>query len=311
MVGGAYDAEVYQALMASVSSGLVIHGADGNVREANQAFADMLGYTLPEALQLHAAQVVHPDDRPTRDRDAAELLSGAAPSLATERRLLHKDGSTIWARVRKASVRHGDEIVVMVVIDDWTTERAHIRALEHAAYRDELTGLLNRAGVRRALQDAEPVDTLVMMVDVDNLKLVNDAHGHAGGDLLLETIGQSLTLFAPSGSVVGRLSGDEFVILVPSQGTDIDGLYTDCIRRCVQAALVMPNGDEVIPSVSVGTAILVPQGRFEDALHEADTDMYDDKRSRRKLRPSLSEVLPTIQRRVNRDIRNSLWRLLD
>jgi len=65
-----YDAQLYRELLVESPLAVVIHGPDGAVVEANQAFADMLGYTHTEALALSAEQVIHPDDRasatPTR-----------------------------------------------------------------------------------------------------------------------------------------------------------------------------------------------------------------------------------------------------
>jgi len=274
-----YDGQIYRELLDDSGLAVVVHGPDGAVVEANQAFADMLGYTLTEALALTAAQVIHPEDKAQRDADAGRLLGGQLPNLATERRLIAKDGSTIWARVRK-SVRHQDgQMVVIVIIEDWTTQHEQVTRLEYAADHDELTGLLNRRGLWARIEVAgQPIHEKVLaLIDVNGLKDINDRHGHAAGDLLLAGVARSLTALSRPGWVTARLAGDEFVLLAPAKNVTAAALART-VRTKVATLLFLPDAGTVVPSVAVGTAELPAGGVLAHALREADTAMYADKR---------------------------------
>ena len=102
---------------------IVVHGEDSRVVDANPAFAELLGYTMTEVLRLHAHDVIHPDDQAVRDEQADRLLSQEHKSLDVVRRLVRKDGSSVWAKVRKSSIKRPDGVVVMVFFEDWTDQR--------------------------------------------------------------------------------------------------------------------------------------------------------------------------------------------
>jgi len=275
-----YDGQIYRDLLADSGLAVVVHGPDGAVVEANQAFADMLGYTLTEALVLTAAQVIHPEDKAQRDADAGRLLGGQLPNLATERRLIAKDGSTLWARVRKSVLHQGGQMVVMVITEDWTTQHEQVTRLEYAAHHDELTGLLNRRGLWARIEEAgqHPIpDKVLALIDVNGLKDINDRHGHAAGDLLLTGVARSLTALSRPGWVTARLSGDEFVLLAPTENVTAAALART-VRTRVATLLPLPGAGTVVPSVAVGTAELPAGGVLACALREADTAMYADKR---------------------------------
>ena len=93
------------------------------------------------------------------------------------------------------------------------------RDLKHLGEHDSLTGLLNRYAIDRqiseSLKDENHTSSVMLIMDVDDFKLVNDTAGHAAGDELLKQIGQVLTTSIPSQASVGRVGGDDFIILMP------------------------------------------------------------------------------------------------
>ena len=156
-----------------------------------------------------------------------------------------------------------------------------IERLAATARTDPLTGLSNRRAFEQALEDrlgapvAEPFS--VIMLDVDGLKQVNDARGHAAGDAVLKRVASVLTAHLRQADVVTRWGGDEFVLLMP--GTDQVGAVS--LARRVGGTLRDAEDPAGAISVSIGTASFPADGSSADGLlAAADRSMYIDKRQR-------------------------------
>jgi diguanylate cyclase (GGDEF)-like protein len=156
--------------------------------------------------------------------------------------------------------------------------------LTHQANHDDLTGLPNRVLIVKHI-DAMLSDSrrtgrpvALMFLDLDQFKLVNDSMGHAVGDQLLVLAGQRIGNCVRSDDIVGRISGDEF--LVVAGGLDAEGAagLADRVRRVMSAAFMLDPG-EVFISVSIGIAVAF--GADVDGaatlIQEADTAMYRSK----------------------------------
>jgi diguanylate cyclase (GGDEF)-like protein len=161
----------------------------------------------------------------------------------------------------------------------------HFEALEHLAFRDPMTGLANR----RALDDAaaQALDRLseapgrrvtAVAVDVNGLKLVNDTSGHAAGDQLLTAVaGLLVRHFAPlGGSLVARVGGDEFIVLVPSHS--VTAVVSAADAFCAAAAK-LPNGAGVSCGVATTTGE-EPGVTAKLLFRAADQAQYEGKRRR-------------------------------
>jgi diguanylate cyclase (GGDEF)-like protein/PAS domain S-box-containing protein len=158
--------------------------------------------------------------------------------------------------------------------------RARIRQL---AFYDELTGLPNRnlllAQAEQAIARAEPERkrVAVLFLDLDRFKQVNDTLGHPIGDALLRDVAQRLRRLARATDIVGRLSGDEFVMLMP----DFEHGRLTAAAEQVLVALAQPfsvGGITLNPSVSIGISVFPENGRDMDTLlRHADMAMYQAK----------------------------------
>jgi diguanylate cyclase (GGDEF)-like protein len=171
-------------------------------------------------------------------------------------------------------------------------ERTRSQA-EHAATHDHLTGLPNRALLRRRLQEAidaasEDRRVAVVFCDLDGFKSVNDTYGHTAGDLVLQEVAKRLTHLTRASDTAARLAGDEFVLVL----RDLPANWRpDAFRERADRLLRRPvdlggNGHgaaHVRTSASLGF-VLVGGGRAastpETILEEADRAMYRVKHSR-------------------------------
>jgi diguanylate cyclase (GGDEF)-like protein len=147
---------------------------------------------------------------------------------------------------------------------------------------DGLTGLLNRRGVRLvgeylvSTARRQPADVVVLMLDLDAFKAINDSHGHAVGDAALIQFANALRGAFRSGDVVCRLAGDEFCVIARARIVD-----TATMLARLDAALDLVNAQAAYRlGYSVGIAALDPARHvtFDDWLASADAGMYDHKR---------------------------------
>ncbi|MEX2501884.1 MAG: GGDEF domain-containing protein, partial [Trueperaceae bacterium] len=150
------------------------------------------------------------------------------------------------------------------------------------AVTDPLTDLLNRRGAEaeltRALARAErsgrPMS--LVMIDLGSFKRINDTYGHDAGDRALRRVAETLRNASRTGDLVARWGGDEFLVLLPHQGS-ADAVAT--AERLVQAVRSVREGDAVVEA-HAGTASFPDDGADLDALvRRADARMYEHKRS--------------------------------
>jgi diguanylate cyclase (GGDEF)-like protein len=149
-------------------------------------------------------------------------------------------------------------------------------ALRWAAAHDPLTGLANRAEFARRLDRAADHPLLLLYIDLDDFKPINDVHGHPTGDRVLQEVAQRIDATIRPGDLVGRLGGDEFAVICEGTGDPDHG--RDLGRRIIAAIRepIITDGTELRIGASVGVAIgahpLIPDVlacRADDALFRA------------------------------------------
>jgi diguanylate cyclase (GGDEF)-like protein len=151
----------------------------------------------------------------------------------------------------------------------WSEVRCTEASAIHMALHDELTGLPNRraflASLRRSCSDAATEEFACIMFDLDNFKLANDTHGHLVGDELLRAIPRRLKAFLPGNSEVARLSGDEFAVIIPLEGRNIDVFIANKIVRSLNEPFPIL-GKSINIGASVGIARYPHDARDADSL---------------------------------------------
>lgn len=156
--------------------------------------------------------------------------------------------------------------------------------LKTDAQTDDLTGLYNQRAfvelldrlLRHAQRHRQPMSLL--MVDCDNLKQVNDKHGHEAGNLLLRSIAEGFRETLRGGDYAARYGGDEFAALLPDTPSDQALLVAERLRTGLSSASFCYRGETFVTSVSIGVACFPQHGRNADELlHAADNAMYVSK----------------------------------
>jgi diguanylate cyclase (GGDEF)-like protein len=169
--------------------------------------------------------------------------------------------------------------------------RSRLVAACHAAEHDALTGLPNRRAFleRGTVLIGDPArhPLVVVVVDLDDFKTVNDEWGHAAGDDVLMTVAHRLAASAPHG-LVARLGGDEFAGVWTVSATDDGALRRDADRLAqTLAAPIRAAGRTLTVTASIGLAPLQPKRDLLESLHIADLAMYRSKTTRRTNHPAV------------------------
>ncbi|MEO3678689.1 EAL domain-containing protein [Rheinheimera sp. FR7-31] len=187
---------------------------------ASEAIRDIYGISPEQAKQdaLPVLEAIHPDDRDAMMQSvyrSAEQLS----VWHHEYRVQDSSGKVRWLLGNAQPLRDADGVSWSGFITDVTARKAIDQQMQQLAYFDSLTGLFNRGKIQQQLQqlcDEAGTDgaVAVILLDIDQFKRLNDTQGHQAGDQLLIQLASRLRMAAPAHAYCGRLSGDEFVLLL-------------------------------------------------------------------------------------------------
>jgi diguanylate cyclase (GGDEF)-like protein/PAS domain S-box-containing protein len=280
-------------LLESIPDGIVISDERGRIVFANRHAEELTGYRRRELvgntfelLLPTSLKAIHRNHR----RNYYAGRTGPRPMGLGDRdfRVRRKDGSEMFADISLGTIETPEGRRVISVIRDFTERRRLESALEHQALHDPLTGLANRTlffdrlnqALSGARRDQKPV--ALVMLDLDGFKLVNDAHGHAVGDRVLQELGGRLQQELRATDTSARIGGDEFALVLPR----IAG--TRAAERMVRRRLADLQGEYVIDKrrivvgASAGVAMYPHDGSDADTLlRRADSAMYLAKREGR------------------------------
>jgi diguanylate cyclase (GGDEF)-like protein len=239
-------------------------------------------------------QVLDPahDDIDPLEAERLRLLGGSAALLVPLVAAGRVVGLVEFIDRREPSALRSSELALMRTMANQAAtalENARLmRELRDAAETDLVTGVYShrhlqdrlRQETARAARSHDPLS--VVMVDLDDFKLVNDAHGHQAGDRVLRAIAGCLRASVRAGDVVARYGGDEFVVLMPDTA---EREAQAVARRAAEAVAAlrhpMADGTQIRVTCSVGLALHPRDGRSGRALlRAADAQMYEQKRTR-------------------------------
>ena len=298
--------QLFQLISENAADMIALVDSDGRRLYNSPAYQKVLGYSPEDLKATSSIDQIHPDDRP-RVLKAAEKARLSGQGERVEYRIRHKDGSWRTLESTACAIRNakGETDKLVIVNRDITERKRAEEMLIHNAFHDGLTGLPNRALFMDRLQHALTLSKrhtnykfAVLLIDVDEFKIINDSLGHTAGDELLIQIGQRLKDSVRRADMVSRprtsgvsdnvtdddtfarLGGDEFAILLDDIRDPVEAVR---VAERVQADLAAPfvvNQEEIVISASIGIASSTsPHTRAEDLVRDADIAMYRAKRA--------------------------------
>jgi diguanylate cyclase (GGDEF)-like protein len=287
--------EMLRKVLRDLPAGILLVGPDGRVRLANTTAASLLA--RPER-DLVGANVLEEDWTPLRE-DGTPFGRGESPlARALTLRVPVRNvvvgvpgpGEPTWLLVNAEPelTPSGELAQVVFSFLDVSDGRRAEEEIEHLAYHDSLTGLPNRllfvdrieVALSKARYSREPL--MVLVVDIDRFKTINESLDHRSGDTLLQQLGSRLRHTVQDGDTVARLGGDQFLVLMPRIGSasaipSIAERILDAVRHPFHI-----EGRELFVTASIGISLFPDDGDdVSTLLQAADTAMNRVKREGR------------------------------
>ncbi len=248
-------------------AGLAITDADDFLIDVNQEFCRLLGRAEPALTGTNIQVVLR-----------AASSDPCTPDLRHEHQISTDTGSR-WVSHAVNRVPPGGDIgdYQVHLLADVTGSRRLRDELAHLATHDGLTGVANRRQVLdrfATMADASEVSMGIVFCDVDGLKAINDTYGHAAGDAVLTAVAERLALAIRSYDDVGRIGGDEFVVLLDRITSREDLRAVAEKLRVSVAGSVVVHGRRIPVSASFGAALVARSEEAASALDRADESLY-------------------------------------
>ncbi|MEM6511694.1 MAG: EAL domain-containing protein [Pseudomonadota bacterium] len=273
------------SILSSMNDAIIVTGEDGSIKRINKATTTMLGYEHEELAHTSIDLIVN-------TKKSGSLIDEQPSGLPREAFFVSKSGEDIpvsftCSFLGGKEAESGDRIFSAQNI---TERRRAEKRIRYLARIDPLTKVPNRMQFQHLLQRAiaksrrsgRPL--CLFYLDVDGFKDINDTFGHLAGDTTLETVAERLTASLPAKSIIGRLAGDEFAVIIDTPKMDEPG--KDVIYKLARSLLdklaepFFVQGHEVFMTASMGIAFYPRDAaNVIDLIRNADAAMYSAKKS--------------------------------
>ncbi|MHB1905487.1 MAG: sensor domain-containing protein [Acidimicrobiales bacterium] len=297
---------------------LLFSDLEDRVIDVNDAFCQLVGRRREEIVGRSTRSFSHPEDVELTAQWRSRVLAGDVDRARYLKRYVHRDGHVVTAEITRSAVRDERGAVLYFVSSerDVTEESLRAARLSHQALHDPLTGLANRTMLEDRLTQAFSRAArgggygAILLIDLDDFKQVNDAHGHLAGDALLEAVAQRLSNVARASDTLARFGGDEFIYLAEGLASPDE---VEAVARRFRDALAAPFALEDTTRrqrASIGVAFFDgSEGAPNEVLADADLALYEAKRQGKSCYVLFTATLreaAVSNRSLARDLRDAL-----
>ena len=273
------------SILSGMNEAIIVTDTDGYIKRINRATTILLGYDENELSGVSIEDIV--DKNKTSSFD----LKGAS-GIPQEAFVESKFGEIVPVSYTCSVVagQDGDSEDRIYAAQNITERRRAEQRIRYLARIDALTKIPNRMqfqhllqrSIARARRAGNPL--CMFYIDIDHFKEINDTFGHLAGDATLETVAERLTSALPENSIIGRLAGDEFAVMINDVGPDAIGrTETDKLARSLLDRLADPffvQGHEVFMTASLGVAYYPDDAaNVIDLIRNADAALYSAKKA--------------------------------
>jgi len=274
---------LFKTILYSLGDGVISTDRDGKVDIMNVVAEELTGWSCAEAKGKDFGEVFHIINEFTEEIGMSPVKRvfelGEKTELDEYTLLIKKNGKRLPIEHSAAPItdKKGNITGVVVVVRDYTEKKEKQEEIAYLSYHDQLTGLYNRRFFEEELKRLDTERNLpftIVMIDVNGLKLTNDAFGHLVGDELLTRVANILKNECRADDIISRIGGDEFVILLPRTTNE----ETEKVVKRIHEACENEQMENVVVSVSMGweTKMFVNQ-QMKDIFIKAEEYMYRNK----------------------------------
>lgn len=278
-----HEKEVLRSTLLSVGEGVVSTDVNGLITVFNLAAEKLTGWKHEEVIGRSIEDIiklVHMDTKETINVISSfDFNKGFSDDYNSQAILVTRTEKEIpiLNSLNSIHMSNGKVTGFVMVFRDITDVVEKQMKIEYLSFHDELTGLYNRRYIEDALyrlDTSRNYPFTIMMLDINNLKLVNDVFGHEMGDKLIKMVAEILKSVLRSDDLISRFGGDEFCILLPKISVN----EADVIKRRIQETASNSFVGPVRISIAVGYSTKTRENEIiEDILRAADVNMYKDK----------------------------------
>ncbi|MCO4809956.1 MAG: EAL domain-containing protein [Gammaproteobacteria bacterium] len=272
------------SILSGMNEAIVVTTDSGQIERINTATTHLLGYEEDELKGTSIDFVIN-------SKRSRSLASDSPSGLPREAIFESKFGESIPVSYTCSVIRGDDDTTCRIYAAQNITERRRAeQRIRYLARTDALTKIPNRMqfqhllqrGIARARRAGKPL--CLFYIDIDHFKEINDTFGHLAGDTTLETVAERLSGALPKKSIIGRLAGDEFAVILDDLGPDKTGTReTSELAQTLLNRLADPffvQGHEVFMTASMGIAYYpLDAPNVIDLIRNADAALYSAKKS--------------------------------
>ena len=272
---------ILTAILSNLDIGILGIADGGEVVFANRQAGDLLGHTPGELVRSMSSTIS------TQFEEYFSLLgSSPSPWLTTSTLLRKPSGKPQPASlsVRRIDDSQFVDYRYLVTLVDATRTHFELEEWRWHASHDPLTGLLNRTGLAESLRRLLNQPLVVLFMDINRFKAMNDLLGHRGGDRVITTVAQRLIGATKLSDIVARVGGDEFIVIAPVE-SNFRGLrrVAQRIANAITAEPIDVDDRQLAITVSMGAALETFHGSVDNLLGRADHAMYEAKQQGRSI----------------------------
>lgn len=277
------ERNLFKTTLHSIGDGVISTDVKGNIDIMNSVAEKLTGWSLTDARGLPFQEIFKIVNEYTRKKcfNPVEKVLETEEIIELENHtvLIKKNHEEVPIEDSAAPIRDdkGNIIGVVVVFRDCTEKKEKQEKIQYLSYHDQLTGLYNRHFFQEELKRLDIERHLpftIAMLDVNGLKLTNDAFGHKAGDMLLKRVSEVLKNECRVDDIISRVGGDEFIILLPKTRRE----EAELIVKRIYKAIGREKIDNIIVSVSIGweTKETIEQD-IKEIFSKAEDFMYRKK----------------------------------